>query len=394
MRTEVAILTGGGDRPYALGLALGLANGGVSLDFIGSDFLESPDLSAHPRVRVLNLRGEMDPDVSTARKLIRVGKYYLRLLAYAVRAEPKIFHILWNNRFEAFDRTLLLMYYRLCGRRAVMTVHNVNIRKRDGNDSFLNRLTLAAQYRLCRHLFVHTEQMKRQLMEEFGIESKKVSVIPFGMNSTVPETSLSCLQARERLGLPSDAQVLLFFGNIAPYKGLTYLIEAIGRLKERLPKLRLIIAGRPKGEIAHWETVDARVVSLGLQDRVIRRIEYVPDADTEIYFKAADALALPYTHVFQSGVLFLGYNFGLPVIASDVASMKEDVIEGVTGFMCRPKDPIDLAAKIADFFTSELYSELPVRRAQIRHFAAERYSWSRVVAVTRSVYAGLTESTE
>ena len=58
------------------------------------------------------------------------------------------------------------------------------------------------------------------------------------------------------------------------------------------------------------------------------RIESVPDAETELYFKAADVLALPYTHVFQSGVLFLGYNFGLPVIASDVASLREDVVEG------------------------------------------------------------------
>ena len=37
---------------------------------------------------------------------------------------------------------------------------------------------------------------------------------------------------------------------------------------------------------------------------------------------------LPYTHIFQSGVLFLGYSFGLPVIASDVGSLREDVIEG------------------------------------------------------------------
>ena len=42
---------------------------------------------------------------------------------------------------------------------------------------------------------------------------------------------------------------------------------------------------------------------------MIERIEYVPDEETEIYFKAADVLALPYAHVFQSGVLFLGYNF-------------------------------------------------------------------------------------
>ena len=63
-------------------------------------------------------------------------------------------------------------------------------------------------------------------------------------------------------------------------------------------------------------------------DRVIAKIEYVPDEETELYFKAADVLILPYTHVFQSGVLFLGYSFGLPAIAADVGSLKEEIIEG------------------------------------------------------------------
>ena len=68
---------------------------------------------------------------------------------------------------------------------------------------------------------------------------------------------------------------------------------------------------------------------------MILKIEYVPDAETEVYFKAADVLALPYTHIFQSGVLSLGYGFGLPVIAADVGSLKEEIIEGKTG-LCVP----------------------------------------------------------
>ena len=42
--------------------------------------------------------------------------YYARLIRYAATAKPKIFHILWNNKFESFDRTLLMLYYRLLGK--------------------------------------------------------------------------------------------------------------------------------------------------------------------------------------------------------------------------------------------------------------------------------------
>ncbi len=389
MHSQVAILTGGGDRPYALGLALSLAEHGVPLDFIGSDFLESAELRAQARVRVFNLRGDMSPGATSARKIARVLKYYLRLFRYSITSDPKIFHILWNNKFETFDRTILLFWYRFCGRRLVMTVHNVNIRKRDGHDSWLNRFTLKVQYRVCDHLFVHTQQMKLELQADFAVSPKRISVIPFGINSTVPNTELTLGDARTQLGLQPSDQVVLFFGNIAPYKGLEFLVEAIGQLRESLPQARLIIAGRPKGQESYWQRISSRIEELGLNERTIARIEYIPDAETEIYFKAADVVALPYTRVFQSGVLFLAYNFGLPVIASDVASMKEDIVEGETGFTSRLGDSEDLAKKIVTFFASAIYSNRELRRVDIRRFANQRYSWSKVAAITKTAYLAL-----
>ena len=152
----VAILTGGGDRPYALGLADSLLAARVPFDFIGSDELDSPALRGNPLVRFLNLRGDQSSGASPIQKLRRVLVYYCRLLAYAVTSPAPVFHVLWNNKFESFDRTLLLLFYRLCGKRIVFTAHNVNIRKRDGGDTWLNRLTLRVQVRLGRpHLCSH-----------------------------------------------------------------------------------------------------------------------------------------------------------------------------------------------------------------------------------------------
>ena len=180
---------------------------------------------------------------------------------------------------------------------------------------------------------------------------------------------------------------MLFFGNIAPYKGLEYLVEAVASLVSREPSYRLIIAGQPKGDSAYWEGIQKRISDLKLTDYVIKRIEYVRDADAEIYFKAADLLVLPYTYIFQSGVLFLGYNFGLPAIAADVGSLKEDIIEGTTGFVCKSCDPSDLSKVIATYFSSELYRELEARRNWIGNFASEKYSWKKVAEISRAAYA-------
>jgi glycosyltransferase involved in cell wall biosynthesis len=383
---RIALLTGGGDKPYALGMAAALTLAGIGVDFIGSNDLNVPELLNDPLVNFLNLRGDQRPDVSPFAKARRVLKYYVKLITYAATARPKLFHLLWNNKFELFDRTLLMLYYRMLGKKITLTVHNVNAGKRDLNDSFLNRLSLRIQYCLSDHIFVHTEKMKSELVSDFCIQESKVSVVPFGINNTVPDTTLSISEAKRQLGISGGDRTLLFFGNIAPYKGLEYLISAFAELSNRDRSYRLIIVGKPKGSESYWKQIHQGIARSGIRDRVIERIEYIPDAATELYFKAADVLILPYTRVFQSGVLFLGYSFGLPAIASDVGTLKEEIIEGQTGFLFKPRDSSDLAKTIRRYFTSELFSGLDGRRPQIKEYANERNSWAKVAEATAQVY--------
>ena len=383
---RVSLLTGGGDKPYALGMAAALTSAGVHVDFIGSDDLNVPELLSNHWVNFLNLRGDQRHDAKAAVKILRVLRYYVRLVAYAATARPKLFHILWNNKFQLLDCTVLMLYYRLLGKRVVFTAHNVNAGKRDSNDSSLNRALLKIQYGLCDHIFVHTEGMKTEMTSEFRIPGSKISVIPFGVNNTVPNTSLSSAETKRQLGIDKDDKVLLFFGNIAPYKGLEYLVAAFDQLLKTDRSYRLLIVGKPNGPESYCKEVRRAIATSGIADRIIAKIEYVPDQETEVYFKAADVLILPYAHVFQSGVLFLGYSFGLPAIAADVGSLKEEIIEGETGFVFKPRESSDLARKIRDYFNSELFRDLESRRTEIKAYANERYSWDKVAAITTAIY--------
>jgi glycosyltransferase involved in cell wall biosynthesis len=387
--SQISVLTAGRDRPYALGLAAALAAAGTNFDFVGSNEVDGPELHVSPQINFLNLRGDQSVDAGMFKKMTRVLAYYFRLISYAFTAKPKIFHILWNNKFEWFDRTALMVFYKLLGKKIAFTVHNVNVRTRDGGDSWFNRATLKFQYRRCDHIFLHTEKMKAELVSDFGILENRASVIPFGINSTVPDTALTTAEARQELGLRVDEKTLLFFGNIAPYKGVEFLVDAFIEVASRAENYRLIIAGRPKGSEDYWAGLLAKINASPVREKIILKIEYVPDAATEIYFKAADILILPYTHVFQSGVLFLGYNFGLPSIAADVGSLKDEIIEGRTGFVFQPRDSADLVRAIKKYFASELFLDLKNQRQGIRDFANERYSWSKVARITTEVYAQL-----
>jgi glycosyltransferase involved in cell wall biosynthesis len=385
----VSILTGGADRPYVFGLATALMEQPIALDIVGSDDLDCPEMHGKLTVRFLNLRGSQRSGVGLWEKAVRVLRYYAKLIRYTAAAPSPIFHILWNNKFETFDRTLLMLYYKLLGKKVAFTAHNVNAGKRDGNDTFFNRLTLRIQYRMCDQIFVHTEKMKREMASEFGVRSQRITVIPFGINNAVPNSSLQTTGAKKRLGVEADERTILFFGNITPYKGIEHLVAAFNELITRGGSYRLVIAGKPDKCQEYWSQISEAVVASPASDRITLRAQFIPDEETEVYFKAADVLVLPYTHVYQSGVLFLAHSFGLPVIAADVGSLRDEIVEGKTGFTFKAGDANELSEVLERYFASGLYGQLEERRQEIKSYVAQRNSWEIVGQITMKVYGAL-----
>jgi D-inositol-3-phosphate glycosyltransferase len=389
---EIALLTGCQDKSYAVGLAIAVASKGVRTDVIGNDRVDSREYHTTPNLKFLNLGGIQDSDVGFLSKLHHLLTYYAGLIRYVTFGGPRIVHILWNSKFEYFDRTFLTLYFKLLGKKIILTAHNVNKAARDSEDSLLNRLTLRCQYNLADRIFVHTEKMKDELIQQFGVKGSAVKVIPFGIYSSLPNTELTPGGAKERLGLNDQERALLFFGRIVPYKGLEYLLAAFEKLYARNPNYRLIIAGEPmKGYEGYLAEVLRTIDGSDWRERVIQELRFIRDEETELYFKAADALILPYKRIFQTGVLFVGYTYGLPVIGADVGSIREDVIAGKTGYVFKPGDTADLARAIETYFESDLYKGLARNRGEIRDYVAARHSWDEVGETSRAVYQKILE---
>jgi glycosyltransferase involved in cell wall biosynthesis len=301
-----------------------------------------------------------------------------------------VFHILWNSKFELFDRTFLMLYYRMLGKKITLTAHNVNQAKRDMRDTWLNRITLRIQYHLTDHIFVYTEKMKSELLEDFGVAAQSITVMSYPLNNAFPDTDLTPSAAKSRLGLSQTNKTILCFGKIKPYKGVEYLLSAFQALVARDTRYRLILAGEVrKGDESYLDSL-LRAIPLEIEKgEIILKDNFIPDEEMEIYFKAADVLVLPYKDIFQSGVLFLGYSFGLPVIATDVGSFREEILEGETGYLCRPGDEADLAKTIEFYFASDLYKNLGMRRQEVKNHAHTHHSWTAVANLTRRAYEGV-----
>jgi glycosyltransferase involved in cell wall biosynthesis len=233
--------------------------------------------------------------------------------------------------------------------------------------------------------------MKRELVEEFKVAANKVSVVPFGINDIIPVSTATRSTAKQQLGFGPDERAVLFFGSIAPYKGVEDIIRALADLGQGEGRFTLILAGRPKdrGCEPYWRELEALIEELRLSNCARREIGYIPDEDVARLFRASDVSVLPYRRVYQSGVLALSYAQGVPVVVADVGSLKEDVIEGETGFVFRPGDVRDLADKLRTYFASDLFKDLETRSQKIRAYGAERFSWTRNAELTCAVYETL-----
>jgi len=130
---------------------------------------------------------------------------------------------------------------------------------------------------------------------------------------------------------------LLFFGRILPYKGVGMLLEAFARLRAEGADVALTVVGRGK--------IDAPAALLSQPGLTIRTGWVAPDAIGGILAEA-DAVALPYLEASQSGVVAAAFGAGLPVVATPVGGLKEQVADNATGVLSRNTKPEDFAQAI------------------------------------------------
>lgn len=179
-------------------------------------------------------------------------------------------------------------------------------------------------------------------------------------------------EARQQLGLRPTQPVLLFFGFVRKYKGLHLLLDSMPAVRERLPDVHLLVAGECYGDDSRYRN---QVRSLGIENHVTLRLEYIPDHDIPVLFSAADVVVQPYISASQSGVAQIAYHFDRPLIVTDVGGLAEIVPHERAGLVVPPEDPEALAAAVVRFFEERMGPQLE----QGVLVEKEKYSWDQLV---------------
>ena len=127
--------------------------------------------------------------------------------------------------------------------------------------------------------------------------------------------------------------------------------------------------------------IEERLSELGIEDRVVWHLRYVPNHEVADFMSAANVLVLPYTSATQSGIAQIAMSFDLPSIATDVGGLPETVRNGETGDIVPPGNPAALAEAIVTYFEREHEAIYAPHVAKEK----ERYSWSALVDALESL---------
>lgn len=252
-----------------------------------------------------------------------------------------------------------------CGLPVVFICHNVVPHERHLVATLLRNRLFAKVSRF----LVHSDE-DGQVLEELRPEAKVVRA-RHPVYQLFEEPAVSRESARKTLGLSPDEKVILFFGHVRHYKGLDVLLRSLPSVLKR-QRVRLLIAGEFYGSRKKY---DRLMCALGLQSYVVVHDRYVVNEMVPLYFKAANLLVLPYRHATQSGIIPTAYSFDLPVVTTSAGGLAEAVLDGCTGCLVPPENPMALAETIVEYFRTE--REVAFRE-QIRHFK-QQFSWNRIV---------------
>lgn len=176
---------------------------------------------------------------------------------------------------------------------------------------------------------------------------------------------------RERLQLPTAALVALFVGSEWHRKGLEPVLRALAQA----PVWVLLVAGG--GDEARYRALAAE---LGVGDRV-RWLGVVTDVAP--LYGLADAFVLPSSYETFSLVSFEAAASGLPVLAAPVSGVRELIEDGRNGFLI-DREPETIARRLSQLRDDP---ELRRRLGAAARESALQYSWARMVARHRELYA-------
>jgi len=330
----------------------------------------------------------------------RTPSFFMKAHRALKQENPDVVHIqqelaLFGGIFTAYLLQWLVFLWR---DRTVITLHGVvDLSKIDANfvkennsklPVWVVRLAFKAIYlplmKWSKKVIVHEDYFKEIMVKSYHITPEKIVVIPHGVEllKTVEQSD-----ARQKLGVPKQANVALFMGYATGYKGIDLLIEGFARFAKNNKNAYLLIgAGKhPKLHddptyLKEYARLQAKAAAL-IPDGHYDWHGFIDEKEITAYYSASDVSLYPYTTAMSSsGPMSFAIGYEKPFLVSSAF----DVIFKKYPLLLFDRTSESLEAKLDYFFAHrESYDDIS------RTLKKER-AWNRVASQTLQTYQSIT----
>lgn len=224
---------------------------------------------------------------------------------------------------------------------------------------------------------------KDDLPYYLGVDPERVVVIPSAIDvaeclAYVDERTRR--ELRGRLGLDDHDLMLLSVGRLERNKGFHILLDALGRLRRRLPpRWCWLLVGQGTERAA----LEAQAREQGIASHV-RFTGRLDDAELHNLYEEVDLIVHPTLYEGSSLVTLEAMIHRKPVVASAAGGIPDKVFDGRNGYLARPGDAGDLAEKLA--LALEQRRQWPGWGEESVRIVRETFDWPVVARLTLEEY--------
>ncbi len=245
----------------------------------------------------------------------------------------------------------------------ILTLHDAVAHP--GENKLFKKIWTRNAIKSARRIIALSEHVKSSIISEYNLDQGDlIEVVPHGAF----DYSNGLAKPRDLPSKDKRQISLLFYGRIMEYKGIDILMEAYRIVKNQFPNLNLVIAG--SGDFTKYKSKADKLEDL------ILHIRWIEEGEIKSLFDKSDILICPYIEASQSGSIAIALGFGMPVVATPVGGLIEQVTNGKTGLITKDTSPQSVADAIIKIISNRsLYRDLSVNAISE---SKNRFSWDSV----------------